>query len=260
MSAERRFWRENSHLTILFVSFVLDQFEGTSSYHPTIELLLRKAIHCRTADGTVDSSAMNSVLQTLVEIGNTEDAFTNCTRAALGRIEVRLVKVQNGIANGRSGASVYHVQGVSGAIVPVSKIFPKAEVLVRELSSLTRLLSPEFTHLTVPLPLAAATIKDSNGSGILVSRAAQGISIADSVARVGHSITLSKWENLLTLLCQAVIGTSTLHYSMDTQGNPIGAPGRDAGNFGQGLTHFCRQANFSEDEVKTLQEAFLQEY
>ena len=323
-----------------------------------IEFFLEEVTTCRTADGRVNPLAMKSLLHKLVEIDNTNDAWSKFTADALGVLSVRLEEVENGRATGWSGASVYLVQGASGVVVAVMKIFPKLEELVRELSSLARLRSCEFTQFTIPYPLGVAKINNSNDAGILVSTVARGKSIADLIADVGKSSTESDRRNALTQLKDAskavaralaqlhtqptgsggclsnsclsvqidqarklakefaaeswtyqestqldtnkvqyqlenlvqkclndcsssalvhgdahpgnifwdsdagvtLIDTPTLHFSMDSEGKPIGAPERDIAIFYQRIGHFGRRANVSENETQMVQEIFLSAY
>jgi len=56
------------------------------------------------------------------------------------------------------------------------------------------------------------------------------------------------------------IDTPTMHYSMGEGGEPIGAPGRDYGNFYQKLAHFGVNYEVLPEEVEQLQQAFADEY
>jgi hypothetical protein len=57
-----------------------------------------------------------------------------------------------------------------------------------------------------------------------------------------------------------MIDTPTLHYSIDANGNPIGAAGRDVGNFGQKLAHFGSEFGLRPEEITELQRAFQSGY
>ncbi|MFP4412772.1 phosphotransferase [Coleofasciculus sp.] len=56
------------------------------------------------------------------------------------------------------------------------------------------------------------------------------------------------------------IDTPTMHYSMGEEGEPIGAPARDYGNFYQKLAHFGVNYEVLPEEVEQLQQAFADEY
>ncbi|CAF0987453.1 unnamed protein product [Adineta steineri] len=202
-------------------AFMVSQFEHRYLIDQKIEDLLDMAIKCRTADGSVDSSGMSLLLDKLEEIDNTDDALIKFTEAVLGGVQVKLQKNSGGGAKGRSGAAIYFVYDGS-AMVAVCKKFPTSEELVRELSSLSRLRKPEFTRFKIPAPLAAAKIKDSDYAGVLVSRVAQGQSIADLIDSITKATTISARKNILNQLQNASVdiarALAELHTEPDSSG------------------------------------------
>ncbi|UJR12443.1 hypothetical protein I4U23_016619 [Adineta vaga] len=171
--------------------------------------LFSMAIKCRTADGSVDPFGNKLLLDKLEEIANTEEALVEFTKVACGGIQIKLVKNAGGGARGRSEATIYFVHDISDTIVAVCKIFPKNEELVRELSSLSRLREPEFTHFKIPAPLAAAKIKvNTNYVGVLVSEIARGQSIADLIDSMREMMTINERDNVFSQLLKAVTETA----------------------------------------------------
>ncbi|CAF0986594.1 unnamed protein product [Adineta steineri] len=199
---------------------MLSQSEGTYSVGQKIDDLLDMAIKCRTADGSVDPPGMSLLLDKLEEIDNTDDALIKFTKAVLGGVQVKLQKNSGGGAKGRSGAAIYFVYDGS-AMVAVCKKFPTSEELVRELSSLSRLREPEFTCFKIPAPLAAAKIKDSDYAGVLVSKVAQGESIADLIDSITKATTISARKNILNQLQKAVVDIARALAQLHTE--PIGS-------------------------------------
>ncbi|UJR11735.1 hypothetical protein I4U23_015916 [Adineta vaga] len=289
------------------------QPEHKYSISHKIDVLLTMATACRTEDGNVDAVGMNSLLDTIEEIDNTNDALINFVGVALGNAKIDLIEAPKGGARGRS----------------VSKVFSRSEELVRELSSLARLRSPEFTHFTIPAPLAAAKIKDANDTAVLVSKIDDGSSrdgrafaqlhtrpdnSGDSLSNNYLSVQIDRARHLASVIAKTYVNypdiiqldmdevlrqleqvieecrcdrsvsaivhgdahpgnlfwdfskgvtfidTPSLHYSMDSKGNPIGAPEDDVANFERRFVHYCRQASIEENEIESLRNAFEQEY
>jgi hypothetical protein len=186
-------------------------YERGGSINHKIDGLLGKAANCRKDGGSVDVDKAKSLYEELETLENSDTTvLIEFTSAALGK-PMKLDRVPSGGANGQSGASVFLAKNASdGVVIAVTKIFPNAEELVRELSSLERLRSKQFTeHFTVPDPLAAAQVKnDSSFGGILVSKVAQGQSIVDLIASVSNSKTDQERRKALNALKKAVIGTA----------------------------------------------------
>ncbi|HEX6345583.1 phosphotransferase [Umezawaea sp.] len=57
-----------------------------------------------------------------------------------------------------------------------------------------------------------------------------------------------------------IIDTTTLHFSIDARGTPIGAPSRDVANFAQQLAHYSVTLKLTRAEVATLQSVFRAAY
>lgn len=194
------------------------------SIDKTIDIMLNKAITCRTKDGLVNCLAATLLLNELVTLDDDIDVLTDFTSAAIGNIQVKLVTVNSGGANGQSGAAVFLAQDASGTVVAVTKIFPELEEFVRELSSLQRLRSTEFTSFTVPKPLAAAKMNSSSSIvGVLVSEVAQGQSIADLIIAAGSSTLVSERAVAQAALEQSVIDTARALAELHTV--PLGSGG-----------------------------------
>ena len=189
-----------------------------------IDSVLNKATTCRTMEGLVNHLAATSLLNEFTTLDSNIEALTDFTGTVLDGVEVKLQKLSSGGAKGQSGASIFLTQGESGASVAVIKIFPQPEELIRELSSLERLRSNEFTHFTVPDPLAAAVMNNgSNIAGILVSEVAQGQSIADLIAAVGSSKTMTERATTRATLQLAVVDTARALAELHTL--PVGSGG-----------------------------------
>ncbi|HWO67264.1 MAG TPA: phosphotransferase [Umezawaea sp.] len=57
-----------------------------------------------------------------------------------------------------------------------------------------------------------------------------------------------------------IIDTTTLHFSIDARGTPIGAPSRDVANFAQQLAHYSVALKLTRTEVAALQSVFRAAY
>ncbi len=188
---------------------------------------MAQATQSRTPEGLVDNTVVASLIDSLPTIDPTRTgdvALVVFVSEALGQ-EASLSRVGGTGAKGRSGAPVYLVRGESDEVVAIAKIFPKAEEFVRELSSLERLRSREFTRFTVPDPLAVGVIHTLEGpAGVLVSAVAAGRPIDDIIADAGQSQGAER-EQRLAVLSQAVADTATalaeLHTRPEGSGRPV---------------------------------------
>ncbi|WP_204070102.1 phosphotransferase, partial [Sphaerisporangium krabiense] len=57
-----------------------------------------------------------------------------------------------------------------------------------------------------------------------------------------------------------MIDTTTLHFSIDARGRPMGAPSRDVANFAQQVAHYSVNLKLTPPEIAELQDVFRQAY
>jgi aminoglycoside phosphotransferase len=151
---------------------------------------VQTAVASRSPNGDVDPAALARFVESVPSLDvsgpdGVVGAVGGFTADVLSRDDVVLAPIVGGRGKGRSGAPVFLASDGSGEVIAVSKIFPKLDVLLRELSALDRLGADEFTRFTVPEPLGVALVDRPDGkAGVLVTSVAAGRSLFDMINEV----------------------------------------------------------------------------
>jgi hypothetical protein len=211
------------------LSLISKALSGPTTLAPTdVDGALALAVDSRTPDGGVDSAAVGRLVDALPVIdvlgAPSGTALADFVSHALGRDDLRLVPVEGPGAKGQSGAPVSLIRDGSGAVIAIAKTFPNAAEFVRELSSLQRLASPEFTRVHIPDPLAVAVTHTPQGpAGVLVTTAAPGRAIDDMITAAGTAHGIERSQRLAEL-STAISDTAAALAELHT--GPTGSGGR----------------------------------
>jgi Ser/Thr protein kinase RdoA (MazF antagonist) len=146
----------------------------------------------RTPNGLVDPGALSRFVDTAPRLeigeGGLAAALRDFAASALGRQDVGVQPLDGGPGRGESGAPVYFVHDGQGNLTAVLKIFPRVEEMVRELSALDRLGSPEFTRFRIPTSPGVAVVDLPGGTaGAAVFSVAPGRSVYDMINDVDQT-------------------------------------------------------------------------
>ncbi|WP_165440834.1 phosphotransferase [Candidatus Protofrankia datiscae] len=200
--------------------------DGAQGLHDAV---LEQATESRTPTGLVDNDAVSRLADQLprleAEGGDVVPALTEMAGEALGFGDASLQRVGGEGAKGHSGAPVFLIRDPSGAVVAVVKVFPRMEEFVRELSSIERLRSDEFTRLRVPEVRGVAVILHGDApAGVLLSSVASGRAIDDIMAAVHEASPenrLRAMEELKTAVSDTAAALAELHTRPVSSGRPV---------------------------------------
>jgi Ser/Thr protein kinase RdoA (MazF antagonist) len=205
---------------------------ATTSVHPRlrptdVDRALDLAEQSRTPQGLVDRAVLAQLADALPTIdisAGTGAGLTAFVAAAVGE-GITLEAMGGEGAKGHSGAPVSLVHDAAGQVVAISKIFPNFDEFVRELSSLGRLHSPEFSRFRAPDVIAIGKMETPEGpAGVLVSTRAAGTGIDDLIKAAGRADAGSRPEKLATLstaLTQTAAALAELHTRPEGSGGHV---------------------------------------